>query len=214
MITTIAWGLGDRVTYALEGSVFISGAVIQWLRDSLGIISTAADNERLAATVPDNGGVYFVPAFVGLGAPFWDIYARGTIIGLTRGANKGHLAKAGLEAIAFQTRDVIEAIQADLNSPIPVLCVNGGGSGNNLLMQFQSDILGLPIQKAQIMEITALGAAYLAGLAVGIWRNTDEIGKQWHSTATFEPKMSIDERETLYNHWKRAVERAQGWVKG
>ncbi len=214
MITTVAWGLGNRVTYALEGSIFISGAVIQWLRDSLGIISTAADSERLAATVPDNGGVYFVPAFAGLGAPYWDMYARGTIVGLTRGTNKGHLARAALEAIAFQSRDVIDAIQTDLKSPIPVLRVDGGGSGNNLLMQFQSDILGIPLQKAQIMEITALGAAYLAGLATGIWRSTDEIGKQWHNTATFEPKMSIDERETLYNRWKRAVKRAQGWVEG
>jgi glycerol kinase len=214
MITTIAWGLGNRATYALEGSIFISGAVIQWLRDSLGIISTAADSERLAATVQDNGGVYFVPAFVGLGAPYWDMYARGTIVGLTRGTNKGHLARAALEAIAFQSRDVIDSIQADFNSPIPVLRVDGGGSGNNLLMQFQADILGIPVQKAQIMDITALGAAYLAGLAVGIWRSTDEIGKQWHSTATFEPKMNIDERETLYNHWRCAVERSQRWVKG
>jgi glycerol kinase len=214
MITTIAWGLGTRATYALEGSIFISGAVIQWLRDSLGIISTAAESELLAATVSDNGGVYFVPAFVGLGAPYWDMYARGTIVGLTRGTNKGHLARAALEAIAFQSRDVIDSIQADFNSPIPVLRVDGGGSGNNLLMQFQSDILGIPVQKAQIMDITALGAAYLAGLAVGIWRSTDEIGKQWHSSATFEPKMSIDERETLYKRWKCAVERSQRWVKG
>jgi glycerol kinase len=212
MITTIAWGLGNQTTYALEGSIFISGAVIQWLRDNLGIISTAADSELLAATVPDNGGVYFVPAFVGLGAPYWDMYARGTVIGLTRGTNKGHLARAALEAIAFQTRDVIDVIQTEFKTTIPVLRVDGGGSGNNLLMQFQSDILGIPIQKAQIIEITALGAAYLAGLAVGIWKSTDEIGKQWHSSATFEPKMSSDERQTLYNHWKRAVERAKKWA--
>jgi glycerol kinase len=212
MITTIAWGLGNKATYALEGSIFISGAVIQWLRDSLGIIATAADSELLAATVPDNGGVYFVPAFVGLGAPYWDMYARGIVIGLTRGANKGHLVRAALEAIAFQTRDVIGAIQTEFKTSIPVLRVDGGGSSNNLLMQFQSDILGIPIQKAQIIEITALGAAYLAGLAVGIWQSTDEIEKQWHSGATFEPKMSSDERQTLYTNWKRAVERAKKWA--
>jgi glycerol kinase len=138
--------------------------------------------------------------------------SRGTVIGLTRGTNKGHLARAALEAIAFQTRDVIDVIQTEFKTTIPVLRVDGGGSGNNLLMQFQSDILGIPIQKAQIIEITALGAAYLAGLAVGIWKSTDEIGKQWHSSATFEPKMSSDERQTLYNHWRRAVERAKKWA--
>jgi glycerol kinase len=212
IITTVAWGLEKRTTYAMEGSVFISGAVVQWLRDSLGIIKTAAESETLAASVADNGGVYFVPAFVGMGAPYWDMYARGTIVGLTRGSSKGHLARAALEAIAFQTRDVIDAIKAESDSPIPVLRVDGGGSVNNLLMQFQADILGIPIQRAQIAEITALGAAYLAGLAVGTWRNTEEIGKQWHSTATFEPKMGLDERESLYLNWKRAVGRAQKWA--
>jgi glycerol kinase len=211
IITTLAWGLGDKATYAMEGSIFITGAVIQWLRDNLGLISTAAESEILAATVPDNGGVYFVPAFVGLGAPHWDMYARGSIFGLTRGSNKGHLARAALEAIAYQARDVIDAIQGDSNSTIPVLRVDGGGSVNNLLMQFQADILGIPIQRAQIAEITALGAAYLAGLAVGVWQSVEEIEKQWHSTATFEPKMSADKRDTLYHHWKRAVARAQRW---
>jgi glycerol kinase len=213
MITTIAWGLENRTTYAMEGSIFISGAVIQWLRDSLGLIKTAADSESLAAAVPDNGGVYFVPAFVGLGAPYWDMYARGAIVGLTRGSNKGHLARAALEAIAFQTRDVIDAIKVESEPPIPFLRVDGGGSTNNLLMQFQADILGIPIQRARIVEITALGAAYLAGLAVGMWRDTGEIGQRWHSTATFEPKMSPDERETLYRNWKRAVKRARRWAE-
>jgi glycerol kinase len=211
IITTIAWGLGNQTTYAMEGSVFVTGAVIQWLRDNLGVISTAAESETLAATVPDNGGVYFVPAFVGLGAPHWDMYARGSILGLTRGTDKGHLARAALESIAYQTRDVIDVIQGESNSKIPLLRVDGGGSVNNLLMQFQADILGIPIERAQIAEITALGAAYLAGLAVGVWQGVEEIGKQWHSTATFEPKMSMDERETLYHHWQRAVARAQGW---
>jgi glycerol kinase len=211
IITTLAWGLGNKATYAMEGSIFVTGAVIQWLRDNLGLISTAAESETLAATVPDNGGVYFVPAFVGLGAPHWDMYARGSIFGLTRGTNKGHLARAALEAIAFQTRDVIDVIKGESNSKIPVLRVDGGGSLNNLLMQFQADILGIPIQRAQMAEITALGAAYLAGLGVGIWHDTSEIEKQWHSTATFEPKMSADERETLYYHWKRAITRAKEW---
>jgi glycerol kinase len=212
IITTVAWGLPEGTTYAMEGSIFISGAVIQWLRDSLGIIRTAAESESLASSVKDNGGVYFVPAFVGLGAPYWDMYARGTIVGLTRGSHKGHLARAALEAIAFQTRDVIDAIKAEADSPVPVLRVDGGGSVNNLLMQFQADILGIPIQRAQIAEITALGAAYLAGLAVGTWHATEEIGKQWHSTAAFEPKMGVDERETLYRYWKSAVARAQKWA--
>jgi glycerol kinase len=211
IITTIAWGLGNQTTYAMEGSIFITGAVIQWLRDNLGLINTAAESETLAGTVPDNGGVYFVPAFVGLGAPHWDMYARGSILGLTRGSNKGHLARAALESIAYQTRDVIDVIEGASNSKISVLRVDGGGSVNNLLMQFQADILGIPIERAQIAEITALGAAYLAGLAVGVWQGVEEIGKQWHSTATFESKMGADERETQYHHWKQAVARAQGW---
>jgi glycerol kinase len=211
IITTLAWGLGNQTTYAMEGSIFVTGAVIQWLRDNLGLIGTAAESETLASTVPDNGGVYFVPALVGLGAPHWDMYARGSIFGLTRGSGKGHLARAAIEAIAYQTRDVIDIIKDVLGSRIPLLRVDGGGSANNLLMQFQADILGIPIQRAQIPEVTALGAAYLAGLAVGVWRSIEQIGKQWHSTATFEPKMNIDERETLYHHWKRAVARAQGW---
>jgi glycerol kinase len=197
----------------MEGSIFITGAAVQWLRDGLGLITTAAESEALAATVPDNGGVYFVPAFVGLGAPYWDMYARGTIVGLTRGSTRGHLARAALEAIAFQTRDVVDAMKAEANLEIPVLRVDGGGSVNSLLMQFQADILAIPIQRAQLAETTALGAAYLAGLAVGLWRDTAEVGQYWKSSATYEPRMSTDERETLYSNWKCAVERAQGWIK-
>ncbi len=212
LITTVAWGTTNQVTYAMEGSIFASGAVVQWLRDSLGIIKTAAESEALASTVPDNGGVYFVPAFVGLGAPYWDMYARGTILGLTRGSSKGHIARAALEAIAFQSRDVISLIKEETNLQIPVLRVDGGGSLNNLLMQFQADILGIPVQRANTDAITALGAAYQAGLAVGVWKDIDEIAKQWHSTMTFDPKMGVDQRETLYHNWKRAVERAQKWA--
>jgi glycerol kinase len=213
LITTLAWGLGNKVTYALEGSIFITGAAVQWLRDGLGLINNSSDIEALAATVPDNGGVYFVPGFVGLGAPYWDMYARGTIVGLTRGSNKGHIARAVLESIAYQSRDVIEIMKADACCQIPVLRVDGGASMDNLLMQFQADILGTPIERARIAETTALGAAYLAGLATGLWRNTDEIGQQWQSSASFKPRMSADERESLYANWKRAVERAKGWAQ-
>jgi glycerol kinase len=213
LVTTLAWGLGERVTYALEGSIFITGAAVQWLRDGLGLIKTAAESEALAASVPDNGGVYFVPALVGLGAPYWDMYARGTMVGITRGSNKGHITRAVLESIAYQARDVVETMKAEAHLEIPSLRVDGGGSVNNLLMQFQADILGLPIQRAQLAGTTALGAAYLAGLAVGLWRDTGEIGRQWQSSATYEPKMPPDERERLYADWKRAVARARDWAR-
>jgi glycerol kinase len=211
LITTIAWWLGNTVTYALEGSIFVTGAAVQWLRDELGLIKSSSEIASLAATVPNNGGVYFVPAFAGLGAPYWDMYARGTIVGLTRGSNKGHIARAVEEAIAYQVCDVIETMKTDIHNPIPMLRVDGGGSADKFLMQFQADILGIPIQRAQTAEITALGAAYLAGLAVEVWQGVGEIGKQWHSTATFEPQMSVDERETLYHRWKQAVSRSQQW---
>jgi glycerol kinase len=211
LITTIAWGLGSTVTYALEGSIFVTGAAVQWLRDELGLIKKSSEIADLAATVLNNGGVYFVPAFAGLGAPYWDMYARGAIVGLTRGSNKGHIARAVEESIAYQVRDVIETMKNDIHNPILLLRVDGGGSADKFLMQFQADILGIPIQQAQITEITALGAAYLAGLAVGVWQGVEEIGKQWHSNATFEPQMSADERQTLYHHWKQAVVRARGW---
>jgi glycerol kinase len=213
LVTTVAWGLGGKVTYAMEGSIFITGAAVQWLRDGLAIISNSAESETLARSVPDNGGVYFVPAFVGLGAPYWDMYARGTIVGLTRGATRGHLARATLEAIAYQVRDVVEAMGAEAGLKVPLLRVDGGGTANSLLMQFQADILGVPIQRAAVTEITALGAAYLAGLAVGLWSDTAQLASLWHAAETYEPKMSADQRETLYAGWKRAVERARGWVE-
>ncbi|MGD0352791.1 MAG: glycerol kinase GlpK [Dehalococcoidia bacterium] len=213
LITTVAWGLGGKVIYAMEGSVFITGAAVQWLRDGLRLIKTAGESEALAKSVPDNGGVYFVPAFVGLGAPYWDMYARGTIVGLTRGITSGHLARATLEAIAYQVRDVADAMGAESGLKLPVLRVDGGGTANSLMMQFQADILGIPIQLAAIAETTSLGAAYLAGLAVGMWRDTAQLARMWKAAETFEPKMSVDQRETLYAGWKRAVERARGWVE-
>ena len=212
LVTTIAWGLEGGVTYAMEGSIFITGAAVQWLRDGLGLIADAAESETLARSVPDSGGVYFVPAFVGLGAPYWDMYARGTIVGLTRGTTREHLARATLEAIAYQTRDVIEVMGAEAGLQVETLRVDGGGTANSFLMQFQADILGVPIQKAAVPETTALGAAYLAGLAVGLWQDTAEIAREWRAAETYEPGMSTDQRETLYAGWKRAVERARNWT--
>jgi glycerol kinase len=213
LLSTIAWGIDDRVEYALEGSVFIAGAVIQWLRDELRIIADAAESEQLARSVPDNGGVYLVPAFVGLGAPHWDMYARGTIVGLTRGANRGHIARAALESICYQTRDVLESMEADSGRKLDEMKVDGGAIGNDLLMQFQSDILGVPISRPEVAETTALGAAYLAGLAVGYWDGLREIAGNWREQTRFEPTMPEDERERLYSQWKRAVDCAKGWAK-
>jgi len=211
LLTTIGWGIGKDVTYALEGSIFITGAAVQWLRDSLGIIKDSADVEALAASVPDNGGVYLVPAFVGLGAPYWDSYARGTIAGLTRGSNAAHIARATLESMCYQTRDVLEAMTADSNVHVKTLRVDGGAVVNNLLMQFQADVLGVPVQRPKVAETTALGAAYLAGLATGFWSSIQEVAEQWAVDRTFEPKMSVDERDKLYTDWKRAVERSMRW---
>ncbi len=212
LLTSLAWGLEGKIIYALEGSVFITGAAIQWLRDGLKIIQTASQSEALAASEPDNGGVYFVPALAGLGAPYWDMYARGTIIGITRGTTNGHIARATLEAIAFQVRDVVDTMKLEAGIKIPILRVDGGGTANSLLMQFQADIMNMPIQVAAVAETTALGVAYLAGLATGLWKNTDEIAKKWRSSAIFEPKMSTDQRDQLYSNWLRAVERAHGWI--
>jgi len=212
LVTTLAWGLADGVTYATEGSIFITGAAVQWLRDGLGVIAGTAESEALARSVPDSGGVYFVPAFVGLGAPYWDMYARGTIVGLTRGTSREHMARATLEAIAYQVRDVVEVMGVEADLQLPLLRVDGGGAANAFLMQFQADILGMPIQRAAVTETTALGAAYLAGLAVGLWRDTAEITRRWRAAETYEPSMSADQRETLYAGWKRAVECARGWV--
>ncbi|MGD0355692.1 MAG: glycerol kinase GlpK [Dehalococcoidia bacterium] len=213
LLTSLAWGLEGKIIYALEGSIFITGAAIQWLRDGLKIIKTAAQSETLASSEPDNGGVYFVPALAGLGAPYWDMYARGTIIGITRGTTNGHIARATLEAEAYQVRDVVDTMKLEAGIKIPILRVDGGGTANSLLMQFQADITNMPIQVAAVAETTALGVAYLAGLATGQWKNTDEIAKKWRSSATFEPKMPADQREQLYSNWLRAVERAHGWIK-
>jgi glycerol kinase len=214
LLTTIAWQLADRgdVTYALEGSVFIAGAAIQWLRDGLGIIAHASEIEDLAGAVADTGGVYFVPAFVGLGAPYWDAYARGTIVGLTRGTDRRHLARAALEAICFQSRDLLEAMIADSGIPLQALRVDGGAVANDLLMQLQADLMGVTVQRPAVTETTALGAAYLAGLAVGYWPGLDAISSQWQADAEFLPAMSARTRDALYANWKRAVTRAQGWV--
>jgi glycerol kinase len=215
LLTTIAWQLEERgsVTYALEGSVFIAGAAIQWLRDGLGIISNAAETEALARGVSDTGGVYFVPAFVGLGAPYWDAYARGTIVGLTRGTDRRHMARAALEAICYQSRDLLEAMAADSGIRLAALRADGGAAANDLLMQLQADLMGVPVQRPAVTETTALGAAYLAGLAVGYWPDLDAIAGQWRTGAEFAPLMRAQERDALYTGWQRAVERARGWAK-
>ena len=197
------------LAYALEGSVFVAGAAIQWLRDELQIISAAGEVEKLALSVPDNGGVWFVPAFTGLGAPYWDAEARGAIVGLTRGVGRAHIARAALESVCFQTRDVLEAMRADSGLALSELRVDGGMTVNNALLQMQADLLGTVVVRPKVTETTALGAAYLAGLGVGFWRGPDEIAAQWAVSAVFEPKMSANERETLYAGWKRAVERVR-----
>jgi glycerol kinase len=212
LITTIAWRQGGQTYYALEGSVFITGAVVQWLRDGLGIIKTSPEVETLAASVEDSGGVLFVPAFVGLGAPHWDAYARGTIVGLTRGSTAAHIARAALESIAFQVTDVLTAMEADSGIKVAELRVDGGACANNLLMQSQADLLGVPVVRAANPETTAMGAAYLAGLAVGFYKSTDETASQWASDRTFEPKIGQDEREKLRTGWNKALERSKAWA--
>jgi len=212
LITTAACRTGPERAYALEGSVFIAGAVVQWLRDGLGIIRDAADVERLAAEVGDNGGVYFVPAFAGLGSPHWDPYARGTMLGLTRGTRAAHVARAALESIAFQSADLLHAMERDAGSKLAELRVDGGATRNDLLMQFQADLLGVPVVRPKITETTALGAAYLAGLAVGYWRDAKDLARHWHAERTFGPAMSRDRAATLTAGWSKAVERAKGWA--
>lgn len=211
LLTTIAWGIDSKVEYALEGSIFITGAAIQWLRDELRIIDSSAQSEEYALQVPDTGGVYVVPAFVGLGAPYWDMYARGTIVGITRGTKREHIIRATLESISYQTRDVLEAMIQDSGIDLQELKVDGGAVGNNFLMQFQADMLGVPVQRPKITETTALGAAYLAGLAVGYWDSQDEIAEMWQIDKEFEPSMPEETRDKLYAGWKRAVERAVKW---
>ena len=200
-----------RLDYALEGSVFIGGAVVQWLRDGLGIIQSSSEVERLAASVADCGGVYFVPAFAGLGAPHWDQYARGTLTGLTRGSTAAHIARAALEGIAFQVADVLEAMRQDAGTPIHELRVDGGACANDLLMQFQADVLQVPVLRPKVIETTALGAAYLAGLAAGIWKSTDDVKDAWQVESRFEPRLSADEAAHRCRRWKAALQRAQGW---
>jgi glycerol kinase len=212
LLSTVAWRLNGQTTYALEGSVFIAGAAVQWLRDGLGLIPSAAETEGLAESVPDTAGVYFVPAFVGLGAPYWDMYARGAIVGLTGGVTRAHLTRATLEAIAYQTRDVLEAMQADADQRVTVLRVDGGGSANRFLMQFQAEQLALPVETSAVQETTARGAAFLAGLAVGFWPDQSALLELASPGQRFEPLRSVGERDRLYAGWRRAVERARGWA--
>lgn len=214
LLTTVAWQLGNERTYALEGSVFIAGAAVQWLRDGLRLITQAAETEALALSLSDNAGVYFVPAFVGLGAPYWDPQARGLLIGLTRGTTRAHLVRAALEAMAYQTRDVLQAMEEDCGMPLRELRVDGGATGNRWLMQFQADQLGVPVLRSAVQETTALGAAYLAGLAVGYWSDMGELQNNWHCEQTYQPQIAPAERERLYRQWRRAVERSRGWVEG
>jgi glycerol kinase len=210
LLTTIGWKQGDHpLQYAMEGSVFIAGALIQWLRDEMTLIQSTAETVELANRVADTGGVYVVPAFVGLGAPYWDAYARGTITGLTRGSGRAHIVRAALESIAYQTRDIVDAMHKDSSIALRALRVDGGASVNDFLMQFQADILGVPVERPSVTETTALGAAYLAGLAVGYWSSQEEIAAQWKVAARYEPKMPADQRETLYAGWKKAVLQAR-----
>jgi glycerol kinase len=222
LITTIAWGLPEKgsdgstgrdvVTYALEGSIFIAGAAVQWLRDELGLFANAADSADLAASVPDSNGVYVVPAFVGLGAPHWDPHARGAILGLTRGAGRAHITRATLESIAYQVRDVADAMEQDAGTKLTELRVDGGAAANDVLMQMQADILGCEVVRPAVLETTALGAAYLAGLATGFWKDREDVANGWREERRFSPAMSEERREEMYAGWKRAVERAKGWA--
>jgi len=211
LLTTIAWGIGPKIEYALEGSIFIAGAVVQWLRDGLRMIQQASESDRLASSLSSNEGVYFVPAFVGLGAPYWDMYARGTILGITRGTTPAHIARAALESIAYQTKDVLECMEEDSGMRLKELRVDGGAAANEFLMQFQADILGVPVVIQETTETTALGAAYLAGLAVGFWKDQEQIAANYAVKRKFVPRMSSRQRESLYRKWKAAVERAREW---
>ena len=207
LITTVAWKIGDKVNYALEGSIFVGGSVVQWLRDGLHVINSSSEVEALASQVPDTNGVYFVPALTGLGAPWWDQYARGTITGISRGTTTAHIARAALEGIAYQTMDITAAMSRDAGVPLRELKVDGGASRNNLLMQFQADILGTKVIRPQVVETTAMGAAYLAGLAVGYWSSIDEIRKQWQVDRIFEPSWDEKQIQTARSGWEDAVKR-------
>ncbi|MDH0674004.1 glycerol kinase GlpK [Empedobacter sp. GD03861] len=213
LLTTVAWQIDGKTTYALEGSVFVGGAVIQWLRDGLKIISSAPESERLSASVEDNGGVYFVPALTGLGAPYWDQYARGAIFGITRGTTQAHIAKAAIQGIAFQVDDLIKSMKSDVEGEIKELRVDGGACANNVLMQFQADLIENEVIRPKVLETTSLGAAYLAGLAVGYWKNIDEIKVQWKQDRVFKPEMNSDKRADLLKFWNKAVKRTQNWIE-
>ena len=213
LVTTIAWGLDGKVNYALEGSIFVAGAAIQWLRDEMRLIDSAADSEYMAGKVKDTAGCYVVPAFTGLGAPYWDQYARGTIVGITRGVNKYHIIRATLESLAYQTNDVLRAMEADSGMKLTSLKADGGASANNLLMQMQADIVRVPVKRPGCVETTAMGAAYLAGLAVGYWKNKDEVLKNWSVDREFLPEISEEEREEKVRGWKKAVKYAFGWAE-
>ena len=212
LVTTIAWGLDGKVEYALEGSIFVGGSAIQWLRDGLRLVDSAPDSEWVAKKVEDAGGVYMVPAFVGLGAPYWDMNARGMIIGLTRGTTKAHIVRATLDSLAYQTRDVLGAMEADSGNRLAALKVDGGAVANNLLMQFQADLLGVPVDRPQITETTALGAAYLAGLATGVWSSKEDLKKSWQLDTRFAPSLDQQEADKLYKGWKKAVKHAANWL--
>jgi glycerol kinase len=213
LLTTVGWKLGGEVTYCLEGSVFIAGAVVQWLRDGLKAIATSSQVEALSATVPDSGGVYLVPAFVGLGAPYWDPYARGVIVGLERSTGIGHVARAAVESMAYQSRDVLDAMQRDAGIKLAQLKVDGGAAANNELLQFQADLLGVPVRRPVVAETTALGAAYLAGLAVGYWKDTADVTRNWALDREFSPALPAERREALYRGWQKAVKRSLDWVE-
>jgi glycerol kinase len=214
LLTTIAWRIGAETTYALEGSVFVAGATLQWLRDGLGILKHAGESEALARSVPDTGGVYFVPAFVGLGAPWWDMYARGAIVGLTRGTTGAHLVRAALEAIAFQSHDVLVAMAADAGVAVRELRVDGGAAANDFLCQFQADVIDVAVLRPAVIETTSLGAAYLAGLGAGLWRSLDDLAGRWTLERRFAPALGGAARQAQVETWRRAVERARGWAGG
>ena len=213
LVTTIAWGINGKVYYALEGSIFVAGAAIQWLRDELRVIDSAADSEYMAKKVKDTHGCYVVPAFTGLGAPYWDQYARGTIVGLTRGVNKYHIIRATLESIAYQAHDVIKAMEADAGIRLNGLKVDGGASANDFLMQTQADMIQAPVKRPSCVETTAMGAAYLAGLAVGYWRDQEEVRANWSIDRTFEPEITVEEQEKRMKGWKKAVRYSFNWAK-
>ena len=212
LLTTIAWQIGNEVTYALEGSVFIAGALIQWLRDGLQLFEDAAETQAMAESVSDSGGVFVVPAFVGLGAPHWDPYARGTIVGLTRDTNRNHIVRASLEAIAYQSAEVLSSIANDTGTEVKELRIDGGAAANDFLCQFQADLLGLKVTRPQVLETTAMGAAFLAGLAVGVWKDQAQIRSLWQEEKTFTPQLSKNEAVEHMKNWNRAVERSKRWI--